>query len=49
MKLVNYCPNISMDRMFMDTESSKNNEPHRCVINLSQRFEVAELVLVRCD
>ena len=49
MKLVNYCPNISMERMFMDTESSKNNEPHRCVINLSQRFEVAELVLVRCD
>ena len=49
MKLVNYCPNTSMERMFMDTESSKNNEPHRFVINLSQRFEVAELVLVRCD
>ena len=49
MKLVNYCPNTSMERMFMDTESSKNNEPNRFVINLSQRFEVAELVLVRCD
>ena len=36
MKLVYHCPNISIDRMFMNTENSQINEPHKFVINLLQ-------------
>ena len=34
MKLVNSCPNISMEMIFLNTENSKTNEPHKCVLNL---------------
>ena len=29
-----------METIFMNTENSKNNEPHECVINLSRRFNL---------
>ena len=28
-RLINYCPNISMETIFMKTEKSKANEPHK--------------------
>ena len=33
LKLVDYCPNISMETLFMNTENSKTSEPHRSVLN----------------
>lgn len=39
-KLVYYCSNISMEMIFMNTGSSKTNEPHKCVNNLSQRLDL---------
>ena len=36
----NYCPNISMETIFMNTENSKTNEPHKFVLNLSQRLDL---------
>ena len=35
-RLNNYCPNISMETMFMKTENSKTNEPHKFVFKLTQ-------------
>ena len=35
-----YCPNISMETIFMNTESSKTNEPHKFVLSLSQRLDL---------
>ena len=38
MRLNNYCQNISMETIFMDTKKSKANEPHKFVLNVSQRL-----------
>ena len=35
-----YCPNISMETIFMNTENSKTNEPHKLVLNLLQRLHL---------
>ena len=40
MRLVNYHPNISMETIFMSTESSKTNEPHKFVLNLLQSLDL---------
>ena len=39
-RLSNYCPNISMETIFMSTEKSKTNEPRKVVLNLSQRLDL---------
>ena len=38
MRLDNYCPNISMETTFMNTENSKTNEPHKFVHSFSHRL-----------
>ena len=38
MRLNNYCENISMETVFMNTESTTN--PHKFVLNLSQRLDL---------
>ena len=38
MRLNNYCQNIIMETIFMDTKKSKANEPHKFVLNVSQRL-----------
>ena len=38
MRLNNYCQNISMETIFMDAKKSKANEPHKFVLNVSQRL-----------
>ena len=38
MRLNNYCPNMSMETIFMNMENSKTNESHKFVLNLSQRL-----------
>ena len=40
MRLNIYCPNISMETIFMNTENSKTNEPQKFVLNLSQRLNL---------
>ena len=40
MTLVNYCPNISMETIYMKTENSKSNEPHKFVLNLLQGLDL---------
>ena len=40
MGLDNCYPNASMGTMFMNTENSKTNEPHKFVLNLSQILAV---------
>ena len=40
MTLDNYCPNISMETIFMNLENSKTNEPQKFVLNLSQRIDL---------
>ena len=30
----NYCPNLSMETIFMNRENSKTNEPHKFILNL---------------
>ena len=35
MRLDNYCPNVRMKAIFMNTENSKPNEPRKCVLNMS--------------
>ena len=40
MRLNNYCPNISMGTIFMSTENSKTNEPHKFVLNLSHILDL---------
>ena len=32
--------NISMEMMFLNTENSKTNQPHKFVLNLSQRLDL---------
>ena len=36
MRLVNYCPNISMETIFVNTKNSKTNDLRKFVFNLSQ-------------
>ena len=36
MRLVNYCPIISMETIFMNTENSNTNEPQNFALNLTQ-------------
>ena len=38
-KLHNYCLNISMETIFMNTENSRTNEPRKFVLSLSQRLD----------
>ena len=40
MRLDNYCPDISMETIFMNLENSKTNEPQKFVLNLSQRIDL---------
>ena len=37
--LVDYCPNISLDTIFMNTKNSKTSERHKFVLNLTQRVD----------
>ena len=39
-KLNNYCPNISMEMIFLDKENSKTNEPYKFALNLLQRLDL---------
>ena len=39
-RLNNYCPNINIETIFMNTKNSKTNEPYKCVLNLSQRLDL---------
>ena len=39
-RLNNYCYNISMETIFMNTENSKTNELHKFSLNLSQRLDL---------
>ena len=34
MRLGDYCSNISMETIFMNTENTKTSEPHKFVLNL---------------
>ena len=38
-----------MEMIFMNTESSKTNEPHQFVFNLSQRLDLKSLGLAYCS
>ena len=40
MILNNYCPNISMEAVFMNMENNKTKEPRKFVLNLSQRLNL---------
>ena len=40
MILNNYCPNISMEAVFMNMENNKTKEPRKFVLNLSQRLDL---------
>ena len=35
-----FLSNISMETMFMNTENSKTNEPHKFAVNFSQRLDI---------
>ena len=35
-RLVDYCSNMSIEMIFMNTESNKTNEPHTFTLDLSQ-------------
>ena len=41
--LVNYCSNLSMEMVFMNTENGKTNEPREPAFNLSQRLDLRSL------
>ena len=41
--LANYYLNISMKTIFMNMERSKTNEPHKLVLNLTQRLDLKSL------
>ena len=38
--LNNYCQNISMEKIFVNTANSKTNKPHKFALNLSQRLDL---------
>ena len=40
MRLVDYCPNISMETISINTENNKANEPRKFVLNLLQRLDL---------
>ena len=40
MRLVDYCPNMSMEVIFVNTENSKAKEPHKFVLNLLQTLDL---------
>ena len=40
MRLVNYCPNLSMETTFINTKNSQINESHKFVLNLSQTLDL---------
>ena len=39
-RLVNYCPNISIETIFMNTGNSKANETGKFAFNVSQRLDL---------
>ena len=39
-KIEQFLLNVSMEIIFMNTENSKTSEPHKCVLNLSQRLDL---------
>ena len=39
-RLIDYCPIIITETIFMNTENSKPNEPHKFVLKLPQRFNL---------
>ena len=39
-RLDNYCPHISMKTIFMHTENIKTSEPHKFILNLSQKLDL---------
>ena len=43
MILNNYCPNISIETTFMNTQNSKTNELHKFIHNLWQRLDLRSL------
>ena len=43
-RLNSYCQNMSMETIFMNTENNKMNEPHKFVLNLSQRLDFRSLI-----
>ena len=36
----NYCPNISMETIFINTENIKTNKPHRFILKLPQILDL---------
>ena len=40
LRLDNYCPNISMETIFIKTENSKTSASHKFVLNVSQRIDL---------
>ena len=40
MRLVNYCPNLSMETTFINTKNSQINESQKFVLNLSQTLDL---------
>ena len=40
MKLVEYCPNPSMETIIINTENGKMNKPHKFVLNLMQSLDL---------
>ena len=39
-RLGNYCPNLSIGKIFMNAKNSKTSEPHKFVLKLSQRLDL---------
>ena len=39
-KIEQFLLNVSIEIIFMNTENSKTSEPHKCVLNLSQRLDL---------
>ena len=40
LRLDNYCPNISMETIFIKTENRKTSASHKFVLNVSQRIDL---------
>ena len=38
--MADYCSNISMEKIFINTENRKTTKPHKLVLNLSQRLDL---------
>ena len=43
MRLYNYCSNVNIEVILMNTENSKTNEPCKFFLNLSQRLDSRSL------